>query len=97
MARFEEIADDLRTRIRAGDYTDRLPGLGALAEEYDASIGTITRAEKRLADEGWIRIAQGERPFITDPPDEDPVAAAVSVLKQVRVLIDRAIAKLDHH
>lgn len=97
MALYEEIADTLRDRIRNRTYTHRLPSIPALTEEFGASVNTIRAAEKLLAAQGWIRIAQGEGAFVsTSPPRpvEDPTKALESTLKQIRTLVDQALTQL---
>ncbi|WP_300641684.1 GntR family transcriptional regulator [Nocardioides sp.] len=49
MARYREIADDLRRRITEGEFAvgDQLPSIAALQEHYDVpGLGTIRQAQQ---------------------------------------------------
>ncbi|OSP43584.1 MULTISPECIES: GntR family transcriptional regulator [unclassified Streptomyces] len=58
---FERVADELRGRMAGGAYPLRsfLPSQRDLAEELGVSRGTVQRALRELADEGWIESRQG--------------------------------------
>lgn len=60
MARYEQIADDLRTRIHNGEYSigDNLPTYGGLTETYEVGRGVITEALKVLEREGLVVVAK---------------------------------------
>lgn len=56
-ARWERVAEDLRHRIRTGQYPagTYLPSYRLLAEEeYQVSVGTIRTALLVLRSEGWV-------------------------------------------
>lgn len=55
-ARWERVAEDLRHRIRTGQYPagTYLPSYRLLAEEYTVSVGTIRTALLLLRSEGWV-------------------------------------------
>ena len=74
MAKYRDIADDLRRRIAAGEFPvgSRLPGIPALQERYDAALGTVRAAEDILRDEGLLRTAQGEGSFVLALPEPAP-------------------------
>lgn len=69
---YREIADDLATRIKAGDWTPgaRLPTTEEFAAEYGVSEATAYRALSLLIDRGTIRGEQGRARFV--PDDETP-------------------------
>ena len=54
----ETVATDLRRRIAAGEWQrdDALPTVAALAEHYQVSRTTVTRALRTLAGEGLVRV-----------------------------------------
>lgn len=71
---YEQIANDLATRIRAGEYaaTDgQLPSYKALAEIYSCSISTIQRAIGLLKRDRLVIGHQGIGIWaVTDQTDE---------------------------
>lgn len=58
MARYEEVAADLRSRIEGGEWTpgDKLPTTGELVEHYGRSRETVRAAVDLLAKEGLVRV-----------------------------------------
>lgn len=64
--KYHRIADQLRTRILAGELAegDRLPGETDLMGVYEVSRNTIRLALKRLTDEGLIYSDQGRGTFV---------------------------------
>ena len=69
MARYQEIADDLRKRIQSGEFPvgAKLPGISALQERYGVtkSLGTIRAAQQLLVADGMLRTEQGVGAFVT--------------------------------
>jgi GntR family transcriptional regulator len=70
---WQQIADDLRTRIDAGEYAagDRLPPRRQLMEHYGAADRTVARAVHQLRDEGYLLaqstagwLVRGRRPVV---------------------------------
>jgi GntR family transcriptional regulator len=63
-----EIADDLSTRIRGGEYPpgSKLPTLRELAVLYSVSVSTIQRALDRVDERGLIVSSQGRGTFVVD-------------------------------
>jgi GntR family transcriptional regulator len=67
---YEQIADDLAARIRAGEFPHgRLPGERVLAAEYDVAYLTIRHATRLLRDRGQITISHGRPSRALPPPD----------------------------
>lgn len=63
--KYRTIADDLRARISAGEFTSgKLPGEATLREQYDVSIATLRSALKVLHDEGITEAQHGRGVFI---------------------------------
>jgi GntR family transcriptional regulator len=64
-----QVAADLRTKIRAGDYGpgDKLPPFSTMAHEYGVGIGTVTRAVQRLRTEGLIDLGRASGAYVRDP------------------------------
>ncbi|MFF3160219.1 hypothetical protein ACFVRE_43800, partial [Streptomyces sp. NPDC057910] len=46
---WQQVADDLRTQLTAGQFTGRLPDRVALAAYYGVSEDTVTKAARQLA------------------------------------------------
>jgi GntR family transcriptional regulator len=63
---YEQIADDLRQRIRAGELVpgDRLPAETTLVEEYGKSLPTLRQALGLLQAEGLIEKQHGRGNFV---------------------------------
>jgi GntR family transcriptional regulator len=55
--RYNDIADDLRERIKRGDWPpgEKLPRMVDLSTEYDAARGSIARAIRELEEEGIVK------------------------------------------
>jgi DNA-binding transcriptional regulator YhcF (GntR family) len=96
MAKYLDIARDLRARIRSGDYPvgSALPGLTELKEIYDASLNTVRGAQTLLREEGVLRIAQGEGAFVVRVP-EWTTADLLDTLHTTKTSLDLAIAALE--
>ncbi|WP_204056877.1 GntR family transcriptional regulator [Microbispora corallina] len=66
MARYEQIAGDLREAILRGEYPigAQLPSEAELATRYEAARGTIRQAVALLASEGLVGSRQGARRIV---------------------------------
>ncbi|MFJ3672052.1 GntR family transcriptional regulator [Streptomyces sp. NPDC090106] len=69
-----QIADDLRRRLRAGEWApgERFPGTVALAAEYGTAQATTQKAVVALRAEGWLRLEVGRGNYVTDTPPGAP-------------------------
>jgi DNA-binding GntR family transcriptional regulator len=98
MARYREIADDLRTRIAGGEFAPggRLPSIQALMEHYEVpGLNTIRQAQQLLVDDGLVETRQGVGAFVLRA---EPVPRPVDVLAELRAArsaLNRAIAALE--
>ena len=61
---YQQVAAELRRRITAGRYSQRLPGKMKLADEMGVAPGTVERALKVLKDEGLIVTEPGRGTFV---------------------------------
>lgn len=97
MARYLEIADDLRNRIQTGEFPvgSQLPSISILQDEYDVpGLNTIRSAQQVLVEEGLLRTQQGVGAFvIASQPPERPLDV-VAVLEAARNDLSRAINAL---
>lgn len=67
MAKYQEIADSLRTRIQSGEFSvgERLPSISSLQDEYGVpGLNTIRVAQQLLVDEGMLETRQGVGAFV---------------------------------
>jgi DNA-binding GntR family transcriptional regulator len=53
-----QVEDDLRRRCRVGEWKagERLPAVADLAQHYGVARNTVTKALRRLADDGLVEI-----------------------------------------
>jgi GntR family transcriptional regulator len=65
--KYKEIADDLRQRIRSGEFLQgqKLPTEEDLGDTYEASRNTIRQAVERLSMEGLVAKRQGQGTYVT--------------------------------
>ena len=70
-AKYQRIADDLRSRITAGELAlgDRVPSQPQLCDDYGVSKTTADRALNLLVSEGLIVRRSGSGSFVTAVPD----------------------------
>ena len=74
-APYQQVADTVRTGIRAGTLEplepgEQLPALAALRETYDVSVGTAKSAITARREEGLVVILHGKGSFVrTELPD----------------------------
>jgi GntR family transcriptional regulator len=57
--RWRRVAEDLRRRIAAGEFTDVFPGELALAQEYQVSRHTVREALRELRSTGVVTAGRG--------------------------------------
>ncbi|RFU82903.1 GntR family transcriptional regulator [Streptomyces triticagri] len=71
---YRQVADDLRRKIRAGEYQPgaRVPSSRDLEKAYDIANMTARSALRVLVDEGLIRTAVGRGNFVADPLPPEP-------------------------
>ena len=97
MARYQEIADSLRSRIQSGEFPEgaRLPGISALMKEYQVpGLNTIRAAQQRLVDEGMLETRQGVGAFVTADRPVKPLDV-VEELTRVRKTLKTVITVLQ--
>jgi DNA-binding transcriptional regulator YhcF (GntR family) len=64
---YEQLAALLRSKIRAGELTGRVPSIRSLAEEHGISHKTAERALGILKDEGLLVVALGKGYYVKQP------------------------------
>lgn len=77
---YEQIAEQLRTRIRDGAVTAgvKLPASREVAKSLGVHRRTVVQAYERLAAEGWVRSGVGQGTFVHDTHVSRRVAGAAS-------------------
>jgi GntR family transcriptional regulator len=78
LARYEEVADDLRRKIVSGTYPpgSRIPGYTDLATLYGISRGTVRNVLRVLQDEGLVRVVKKAGIIVRTPPERRRIARA---------------------
>lgn len=97
MAKYREIADDLRRKIQAGVYPvgSKLPPISDLQAEYGVpGLNTVRAAQQLLVDERMIETQQGVGAFVisTSSARDFDVTAAI---EEARDTLGAALAALD--
>lgn len=66
---YEQLAADLRYRIRGGEFDadQRIPSKAAIAADYDVSLRTVDTAVGLLKADGILAPTPGKRMFIVPP------------------------------
>jgi len=98
MARYRDIAADLRTRIAAGEFApgDQLPPITALMEHYKVpGLNTIRQAQQLLVDAGLVETRQGVGSFVVRTGPARRAVDVLAELRSARNAINGAIAALE--
>jgi DNA-binding LacI/PurR family transcriptional regulator len=85
----DQAEQDIEARVRAGEWTARLPGFKVLADLVGVSVPTIGAAVGRLANRG-ILVSQGpRRPFVVAPSLAKASASKTKVRSKYLVIVSR--------
>ena len=76
--RYLDLADDLRTRIAAGQV-GALPSEAELGEEHGVSRVTVRRALELLRDEGLVASRRGSGWFVVSDPVRQPLGRVTTI------------------
>ena len=99
MARYRDIAGDLRTRIAAGEFPvgATLPSITDLQRHYAvAGLNTIRQAQQLLVDDGLIETRQGVGTFVLRTEPRPRPVDLLAELRAARAALNRAIAALEN-
>ncbi|MEV5607809.1 GntR family transcriptional regulator [Streptomyces sp. NPDC052225] len=96
----QEIADDLRERIRAGELRagDRLPTQATLAEEFGVERGTVRQALQLLQSDGLLsNISKGSPPRIASsvPGRDEPQPTMVGLAPRLVEAFEAPHVRID--
>ncbi|MDG9707369.1 GntR family transcriptional regulator [Streptomyces sp. DH10] len=96
----QQIADDLRKRIRAGELKpgDRLPTQAELAEEFGVERGTVRQALRVLQEDGLLtNVSKGSPPRIAVPAParDEPQPTMVGLAPRLTEAFSTTAVHLD--
>jgi DNA-binding transcriptional MocR family regulator len=82
MTKQQDVRDDLRKRLRAGEFPigGDFISMSTVVKQYDVGDGTAYRAIKDIEAEGHIAMRPGRAPVVVSIPSEDDGAARISKL-----------------
>lgn len=101
MARYKEIAVDLRRRLDAGEWRvgEQIASISQLQAEYDGpGLNVVRDAQSMLIGEGRLRAQQGVGVFVVAPPSPIPGAEGDGIgeeLERIRQAATRAALLLQ--
>ena len=93
---WQQLLDDLRTRLAAGEFSSEFAGELALVEQYAVSRHTVREALRQLRAEGVVTSARGRRPRLAPVEVEQPLGALASLFAAVesRGLVQRSVVRV---
>jgi DNA-binding transcriptional regulator YhcF (GntR family) len=99
---YEQLADELRQAIAAGDYQpgDRLPSTRELSEAHGIAPMTVRNALRRLEDEHLVVARQGRGVFVqapVEPAGSDPLTALQASLDANLKALEQISQRLDRY
>jgi molybdate-binding protein/DNA-binding transcriptional regulator YhcF (GntR family) len=87
----QQIAEDLRQRIQHGQYQpgDSLPSVRELAQKWDCTPGTVSRAYKQLSGQGLVMTERGRGTSVAPGADRqrDPDLAWADLVHQAEAVL----------
>lgn len=89
--KYRQLADDLRTRIRSGEYAPgaQVPSKAALMTGRHLSLGTVNKAIDILVGEGLLFTEQGSGTFVSDPLPEVALSEYETVMGRIDSLAEQ--------
>lgn len=76
-----QVLEDLRARLRHGEFGERFPSDAELVESYGVSRQTVREAVRRLQQEGLIERARGRGSLVSHKELEAPLGTLYSLFK----------------
>ena len=81
--RWEQVLDDLRRRLTAGDFDERFPTDRELVADYGVSRHTVREAVRRLQQEGVVTRRRGKGSFVAEAEFEQPLGTMYSLFRSI--------------
>jgi DNA-binding GntR family transcriptional regulator len=75
-----QVAESLRHKITEGVFTEQLPSIAQLTEQYNVSRSTIERALTALRNDGAIESVKGAGWYVAGTGDRRPLVTRVTEL-----------------
>jgi DNA-binding GntR family transcriptional regulator len=91
---YVQVADELRSRISAGTYLDKVPSSYEIADELGVSHLTVRRAMELLISEGMLVARQGRGTFIVGRQDNELQALREQVI-HIQEQLAQVLARID--
>ncbi len=86
LPRWAQLAEDLRRRLAAGEFAERIPTEGELGAQYAVSRSTVRQALAQLRADGLLESRQGTGTFVTPPDEVDGPWGVTSMALTLRAL-----------
>lgn len=83
MPLWAQLASELRRRIQAGEFADRIPTDHELTDSYSVSRHTVREAIRRLQDEGVVERRQGSGTYLSEVAFEQTLNEIYSLFRSV--------------
>ncbi|MHB1536874.1 MAG: GntR family transcriptional regulator, partial [Acidimicrobiales bacterium] len=80
---WEQVLEDLRRRLAAGEFADRFPRDVELVSHYEVSRHTAREAVRRLQGEGLVDRRRGRGSFVVGHRIEQPVGTLYSLFRSI--------------
>lgn len=92
---WQQVREDLRARLAAGEFADAFPGELALTAQYGVSRHTVREALRALREDGTVTAARGRPPRVGPVEIEAPLGALASLFATVeaRGLEQRSVVR----
>jgi GntR family transcriptional regulator len=79
-----QLAEDLRAKAMAGDFSERLPTEDELTVTYGVSRNTVREALRRLREDGIIERTRGRGTFLANVDIEQPLPGHYSLARSIQ-------------
>src|SRR5664279_2668679 len=99
MARYRDIAADIKQRIADGEFPvgGQLPAITDLMQHYRVpGLNTIRQAQQLLVEDGMIETRQGVGAFVLRIEPQPRAVDLLAELRAARSSLNRAIADLEN-
>ena len=61
---YHELVDKMKTSIRSGDLSGRLPGVRVLGKQFGANPATVSKALRVLEEKGYVSVVPNMGAFV---------------------------------